>query len=106
MHKQSFCLKVCSHQYIINNCGCYDLSFTMQNWNATGLRGCYEDDDLICYKTWYLNFINNNQDNYCYSLCPLECNEIVISTSTSYATYQSIWCAYLMLNNSAFIVKW
>jgi hypothetical protein len=69
----------------------------MQNWNATGLRGCYEDDDLICYKTWYLNFINNNQDNYCYSLCPLECNEIVIST------YPSIWYANLMLNNSAFI---
>ncbi len=103
VYKQSYCLKVCLQQYIINNCGCFDLSFIMQNWNSSGLRGCHEDSDLICYKTWYLNYINNNQDTYCYSMCPLECNEIIVDTSTSYATYPSLWYANLMLNNSAFI---
>jgi len=27
VYKQSYCLKVCLQQYIINQCGCYDLSF-------------------------------------------------------------------------------
>jgi hypothetical protein len=104
VYKQSYCLKVCLQQYIINQCGCYDLSFTMQNWNSSGgLRGCYEDADLICYQQQYTNFINNNQDVVCYAMCPLECNEIILDTQTTYATYPALWYANLMLNNTAFI---
>ncbi len=100
MYKQSYCLKVCLQQY---QCGCYDLSFQMQNWNSTGLRGCYEDTDLICYQQQYINYINNNQHTYCYSMCPLECNEIIINTKKSYATCPRY--ANLLLNNSAFMVQ-
>jgi hypothetical protein len=34
-------------------------------------------------------------------MCPLECNEILVEASASYATYPSVWYANLMLNNSA-----
>jgi len=75
----------------------------MQNWNSTGLRGCYEDADLICYQQQHINYTSNNQDTFCYSMCPLECNEIIVNTKNSYATYPSLWYASLLLNNSAFI---
>ncbi len=73
MYKQSYCLKVCLQKYIINQCGCYDLSFQMQNWNSTGF---YEEADLICYQQQNINYINNNQD----TMFPLECNEIIVNT--------------------------
>jgi hypothetical protein len=103
MYKQSFCLKVCLQQYIINQCGCYDLAFTLQNFSNNNLKGCYEDSDLNCYHDKYIDYINNNQDAYCYKQCPIECNEIIIDMKTSYASYPSLWYADLMLNNSAFI---
>jgi hypothetical protein len=75
----------------------------MQNCNSTGLRGFYEDTDLICYQQQYINYIINNQDTFCYSMYQLECNEIIVNTKKSYATYPSLWYANLLLNNSAFI---
>ena len=101
VYEQSFCLKVCLQQYIINQCGCYDLTFPMAM--PGNLRACYEQIDLTCITNSYLTYLNNNQDTFCYAQCPLECNEIQISLSTSYSNYPSLWYGTLMMNNSAFV---
>ena len=103
VYKQSFCLKVCLQQYIINNCGCYDMGFPSSITNDTILRGCYDPKDLTCIDSTYLQYINNNQDSYCYAQCPLECTEIIIELAPSYSNYPTQWYANQMLNNSAFL---
>ena len=103
VYKQSYCLKVCLQQYIINNCGCYDMSFPSSITNDNILRGCYEPADLTCIDNAYLLYINNDQDVYCYTQCPLECTEIIIELVPRYSNYPTQWYANQMLNNSAFL---
>lgn len=101
VYKQSYCLKVCLQQYIINYCGCYDYSFPILN--TTNLRGCFELNEIDCIRSTYLKYIKNNQDNYCYAMCPIECNEIQYDLQISTSSYPTEWYSNLMKNDMNFI---
>jgi len=103
VYKQSYCLKVCLQQHIVSICGCYDMSFPSLISNDSILRGCYEQADLTCINSAYLQYIAIDHDIYCYAQCPLECTEIIIDLEHSYSNYPTSWYTSLMLNNTDFL---
>lgn len=101
VYQQSFCLKVCKQRYTISECGCYDLSFPMLN--SSNMRGCFEFEEIKCIYKTNLKFINNDQDTYCYSQCPLECNELLFDFQATYSNYPTKWYADMLIVDSNFL---
>lgn len=81
---------------MVEKCGCYDL--TAEYWPALNSTPCLNFWNVSCDVAQYSIFFSQDVKSLCQE-CPLECNSVVYSTSTSFADYPSAAYASVLVNN-------
>lgn len=95
-YRQKDCFEYCYQKVAEERCGCFDLYFP----NFGTEMPCYlNESNYECLVGVYLNFLNRDFADYCFSLCPLECESVSFATKISYSDFPSRAYSKLMLKN-------
>ncbi|RNA10488.1 degenerin deg-1-like [Brachionus plicatilis] len=98
-YSQIFCLKTCLQEFLINKCGCFDLSLPRPDNSSINCTGCETTDDLNCVQLQESQFYESEIEK-CYSFCPNECFQVLYETKVSSAKYPSKWYASILKNST------
>lgn len=82
-YTQKDCFHMCFQAYLMRQCKCYDLSIPKMD-NKT--RPCLTFDDMFCISDKFTDFLERT-GAICGRDCPLECQSISYSHSTSFSDY-------------------
>ena len=84
-YTSSICFDACYHSIMAKKCQCIDQSVPFPNLKNVSIpRFCYFEDDADsdCFSK-----IVEDLDETCGKKCPLECDLVITSVSTSFAAY-------------------
>ena len=98
-YNQKLCFELCFQNNLVENCGCYATFLIRSNSSVP----CFNQSKILCLDKYTENFYNEDVDRKCSPFCPLPCENIEYSLSTSTADYPSP--AYLnkyLLNDTKF----
>lgn len=102
-YNQKYCLKLCLQRYIIQECGCFDMSLPKISINSTNYtQECYTANDVSCSEEKETHFYNSNKIQYCYEECPIECKIMIYNTRVTMTNYPTRWYYELFRNNDEF----
>lgn len=81
----------------MKRCHCYDL--TAPYWPELNSTPCLDYEQNYCDTHSYGPFYSQDVKSMCSDECPLECDSVVYTTSTSFAEYPSAAYAQVLVNN-------
>lgn len=82
-YTQEYCFNLCMQNEINNQCNCSNA--IMPIFNSSKL--CFTKSELICMAHILANFDRTNADQNCVKSCPLPCDSVVYTTTTSVAKF-------------------
>jgi hypothetical protein len=104
-YSQSVCVKLCFQKYLLQTCGCYDLTLprSPQVGQLYAQNACVNTSQISCAKRLTNTFYNDSSlIDKCYDDCPIECFEIKYDLTVSSSSYPTEWYASVLANNSNF----
>jgi hypothetical protein len=87
-YMQTTCFELCFRQYVLDKCGCEDLSSRFSG-DDKSVPPCINSAQFICDHKNYNHFYQNLLTEMCIdsNLCPLECEEIDYSATVSSTSF-------------------
>lgn len=84
---------MCLQMYIYKECNCYDLSLPKSRsiYDSIVSSGCDSDVDIECVLDRKESFYSGDEIRECYSMCPIECQEVQYDMTLSQAAFPSKW---------------
>ena len=95
-YRQSDCFNVCFQQYLMDNCGCYDLTYPIWSGNFTP---CLSYKQVYCDGQAQSSFFSQDVKALCGDSCPLECDTITYGSTWSGTIFPSEAYATSLRNN-------
>lgn len=95
-YRQKDCFGLCFQKYLLNECKCQESSFI----KYSDRKSCFWNlSDLICNYEKYLKFFSKDVRQECSDECPLECDSVSYSLSSSYLSYPTRAYSDILLND-------
>ena len=96
-YRQSDCFDSCFQRYVVQQCKCHDL--TAEYWPELNATACLTYPQVLCDRMAYGSFFSQDVNALCSAECPLECDSVEYSISTSFAEYPSSAYAEVLKKN-------
>lgn len=99
-YHQTDCFNVCFQRYLLQKCGCYDLTFPIWNDGGNGnMTPCLTFNQVYCDGQAQSSFFAQDVKAICGDECPLECTSINYMSTLSFNNYPSEAYASVLVNN-------
>ena len=96
VYHQTDCFNVCFQRYLLEECGCYDLTYPIWSGNMTP---CLTFQEVVCDREAQSAFFSQDVKLICGDECPLECVSITYMNALSLNNYPSEAYASVLVNN-------
>ena len=91
------CMVQCYQRYLINNCKCYDLSY----FNVMKSTPCLTIEQNACLVNVYGDFVKKYDELCEKKACPLECNDLHYTYTSSFTDFPTrSYANFLRINHS------
>jgi hypothetical protein len=94
-YEQKFCLQLCFQRYLINSCGCYDV--TSISFNNNNSSACNITQILECGHLAFVNFYKSPMAVSCFQECPQECTLVEYNLALSQSDFPTPFYADLLM---------
>lgn len=99
-YQQMSCFDVCYQSRVMENCGCYDNTYSV--YSDDRLKPCMNYTQVVCNSVQYSLFYSQDPAQVCGDQCPLECDSVAYHVSTAYSDYPTTAYAEYLKNNPIF----
>lgn len=101
-YRRTDCLNFCFQRKVIEICSCYDITYRSI---SSEIRPCSSLNETTCVYNTLLSFAEETTNKLCSNECPLECESISYSQSTSTSSFPPRSYADDILNDTVMLSR-
>ena len=101
-YRRSDCYNLCYQRTLINDCECYDASYSILN---SYVQPCITRNQSICQFKVFDIFTKKGFQELCQNECPLECYKTLYSYASSFTMYPSRSYANRLIKDPSIISR-